>query len=233
MKLFKTIILSAFVFLPIAVFSQNGFIEIETRDSVQLKAVSFEYAVSLEEDYETYAEQGEASDEINEMKNKNIQKMKLSDLENFLKSKKYSYTSLADSSFDVKRSRLNLFGSTEGFKVSLKSVAELKKLSSELKEMDKVAGTIVSTNYEDESQYEAPLLKRIIDKAKVKAQLIASNTNQVLGKIVEVREVKESENANINFMDLIMKYSNKNKFNMSNEQTKTYYKAFVVKFRAD
>jgi len=234
MKLFQTIILSTFISLPIAVFSQNGFIEIETRDSVQLKAVSFEYAVTLEEDYEAYGEQAETTDDINEMKNKDIQKMKLTDLENFLKNKKYSYTSLTDSNFDIKKSRLNLFGSTEGFKISLKSVEELKKLTSELKQMDKVAGTIVNTNYEDESQYETSLLKRVIDKAKGKAQLIASNTNQILGKIIEVREVKESENANLNFMDLILKYSNKTKFNMSNEtQTKTYYKAFIIKFKAD
>lgn len=215
-------------------FSQNGFIEVEVIDSVQVKATSFEYLVALEEDYETYIEDAEADENINEMKVKNQNKMRLATLEGFLKTNKYAFVSLSDSSYEV-NGRNNLYRmSAEGFKVSLSSVDALKKFVTEIKSMSKVTGTISKINYDTKSIQEEELLKKLIEKGKIKAQSIAKISNLTLGKILEVREVKQVENANFNFMDMIMKLDKKRNFGMASDiQNSNHTKALVIKFSAN
>ena len=52
MKFTTKIFILAFILAPISIFSQNGSIEVEVIDSVQIKATSFEYILTLEDDYE-------------------------------------------------------------------------------------------------------------------------------------------------------------------------------------
>ena len=59
-----------------------------------------------------------------------------------------------------------------GFTVNLSSVAELKSLETKLKSIEKIETNIFETIYEDGSKYDAILFKRILDKAKTKANII-------------------------------------------------------------
>ncbi|MES2747418.1 MAG: hypothetical protein V4648_03515, partial [Bacteroidota bacterium] len=118
MTFLKKLSLLALTLLPFVTFSQTGFIEIEVRDSVQIKATSFEYVIALEEDYNMVVEDIEADENINEMKSKNQEKMRLNTLENFLKNNKYNYISLADSNYEV-NGKNNLFRMNNGFKLTL------------------------------------------------------------------------------------------------------------------
>lgn len=224
----------ALLLISFTAFSQNGFIEIEVIDSVQIKATSFEYVVALEEDYDVYVEDAEADENINEMKAKNQDKIRLTTLENFLKNNKYTYVSLSDSSYEV-NGRNNLFRmSSNGFKVTLSSVDALKKFASEIREMTKVTGTISKINYDTKSVQEEELFKKLIEKGKTKAQSLAKLSNLTLGKIIEIREVKEVENANFNFMDMIMKLDKKRNFGMASDiQNSNHTKALVIKFVAN
>lgn len=234
MKFTTKIFILAFILAPISIFSQNGSIEVEVIDSVQIKATSFEYILTLEDDYESYAvEEFEEDVKMNEIKVKNAQKMKLNNLETFLKNKKYKYTSLSESNLET-NNKFNIFKVNDGFRVSLATFEELKKLSIEVKELDKVSGTIGKTTYQDKSQFEEELIKKLIEKAKIKAQTIAKYSNLTLGKIIEIKETKEVDNANFNFMDMIMKLDKKRNFNLASDvQNSNYTKAIVVKFKAD
>lgn len=234
MKFTTKIIILAFLLAPISIFSQSGSIEVEVIDSVQVKATSFEYILTLEDDYESFAfEEGEEDVKMKELKNKNTKKTKLNDLETFLKNKKYKYTSLSESNLET-NNKYNIFKSNDGFKISVSSFEELKKLSSEVKELDKVSGTIGKTTYQDKSQFEEELIKRLIEKAKTKAQTIVKYSNLTLGKIIEIKETKEVDNANFNFIDMIMKLDKTRNFNLTSDiQNSNYTKAIVVKFKAD
>ncbi len=234
MKILKNVFFIALMLLSFTAFSQNGFIEVEVIDSVQVKATSFEYIVALEEDYETYVEDAEADQNINEMKVKNQDKMRLTTLENFLKNNKYMYASLSDSNYEI-NGKNNLFRmNSNGFMVTLPSLEALKKIASEIKEMTKVTGTISKINYDTKSIQEEELLKKLIEKGKIKAQSIAKLSNLTLGKILEVREVKQVENANFNFMDMIMKLDKKRNFGLASDiQNSNHTKALVIKFTAN
>jgi len=238
MKNSKFFLAFALFTLSLTTYSQNGFIEIEVKDSVKLKATSIEYIVSLEEDYDLYAvDEEEVVEDVksNELKTKAAQKIKLNNVETFLKNQKYKYVSLADSSFETNNKTKLLFNSNDlGFSVTVSSVEELKKLSGEIKKMDGISGTIGTVKYEDQSVYNDQLIKSIIEKSKSKAQNIAKFANLTLGKIIEIREIKEVDNASYNFFEMIMKLQTKNKFNMySNSFDHNYVKAMIVKFKAE
>jgi len=239
MKLKSALYLVPLFLISYTGFSQSGFIEVEVSDVVLLKATSFEYAVTIGNDYsygmpdiDTVAT--DYNEDINEAKQKANQKMRLNELETFLKQKKYNYSSLSESNLEVKGLSQSIYGSAEGYKVKVASLDQLKKLIGEIKEMNNINGSILDTTFEDGATYDTVLLKKLIDKAKSEAQLIASSTNQVLGKIIEVKEMKEAENSNLNFMDMIMKLSVKSKLLLNQDvPTKNYYKGYTVKFKTE
>ncbi|HSD13585.1 MAG TPA: SIMPL domain-containing protein [Flavobacterium sp.] len=233
----NTKILFAFVLLTLSFvsYSQNGFIEIEVRDSVKLKPISIDYILSVEENYEEEAvsalEEVSEDSKSDELKAKAQEKIKLNNLETFLKKNKYKYISLTDSSFETgNKSRVYFEG---GYSVTVSSVEELKKLTTEIKKMQDIAGYVGTVKYEEPNIYEDQLLKSLLEKAKIKAQKIATLANINLGKIIEIREVKEVDNSSYNFFQQIMKLSGKNKHNLVNSFTNNYVKALVIKFKAE
>lgn len=235
MKLKSAFYLLPLLIFPLSSFSQSGYIEVEVSESVVLKPLSFEYALTVGNDYDLDAVAEEATEteydeDINLVKRKANQKKKLNELENFLKLKKYSYTPL-DASMEV--NKLDIFGSSEGFKVKVNSVEALQKLVAEIKDMKHIDGAIAETTFEDSAAHDAPLLKKIIEKAKSEAQAIAAGTNLTLGKIIEVKEIQESQNSNQNFIDLMKELSSRRYTWGKLTLNKVYSKGYVIKFKAD
>lgn len=229
-------IIFAFVLLTLSFvsYSQDGSIEIEVRDSVKLKPISIDYILSVEENYEeavSVTEDVSEDTKSNELKAKADEKIKFNNLETFLKKNKYKYISLSDSGFETGNHSRPYFDG--GFSVTVSSVEELKKLSTEIKKMQDIGGYIGTIKYEEPSIYEDQLLKSLVEKAKIKAQKIATLANINLGKILEIREVKEVDNTSYNFFQQIMKLSSKNKRNPVNSFTSNYVKALVIKFKAE
>ena len=191
-----------------ACFAQ-GFIEVEVRDTIVLKPVSYIYEISISDrmNYEEdYADNGPIDQLKRKAEKKNEMIKKTSELESYLKKKGYTFEPSKD--YEVQ----NLFGmpKTKSYKVTLKTPEALEKLSQEVEEMDQYSGSLADVNYGDTSQLENKLLEKLIKRAKNKAAAIAAATNQKLGTIIEFKELKQSENFNTTFMEMLVSMKGRN-----------------------
>lgn len=234
MKTLKTLLTLITLFSSTLFYAQNGFIEIEVTDSISLKAISYEYTISTEKDYYGVVEEVdyEADENINKMKSENKEKMALTNAETFLKNNKFKYESLENSNYNINSTRFGFNLDTNGFKVFVSSIADLKKIATELKGAEGITGTISKVNYEDSKSFEDALIKSVIDKGKVKAQKIASFSGLTLGKIIEIKE-KDSF-AGDDFMSMIQSLQKLGKNWLENNVlSKSYSKTYIIKFKAE
>lgn len=214
-----------------ACFAQ-GFIEVEVRDTIVLKPESYVYEISISDrmNYEEdYTDNGPIDQLKRKAEKKNEMIKKTAELESFLKKKGYVYAPAKD--YEVQ----NLFGlpKTKSFRVTVKTPEALEKITQEVDEMDQYSGSLADVNYGDTSTLENKLFEKLIKKAKLKAAAIAVATNQKLGAIIEFKELKQSENFNTTFMEMIMsmKGRNGNPFYQSSGGEMT--KGATVKFKTE
>lgn len=233
MKTFQRLFILTLLLNASFFYAQNGFIEIEVRDSVSLKAISYEYTIVAVQDYAVDIDDYEADENINKMKSNNKEKMALSTVETFLKNNKFTFESLNDANYSIGSNKYGYDFTSEGFKVFVNSVSDLKKITNELKGTSGISGSVTKVNYEENSKYEDVLLKKIIEQSKVKAQKIASLSGLTLGKIIEVKESKESSGDS--FMNIMMQLQRlgKNNWPATDMESTSLSKSFVVKFKAD
>ena len=233
MKTFQRLFILTLLLNASFFYAQNGFIEIEVRDSVSLKAISYEYTIMAVQDYAVDIDDYEADENINKMKSNNKEKMALSTVETFLKNNKFTFESLNDANYSIGSNKYGYDFTSEGFKVFVNSVSDLKKITNELKGTSGISGSVTKVNYEENSKYEDVLLKKIIEQSKVKAQKIASLSGLTLGKIIEVKESKESSGDS--FMNIMMQLQRlgKNNWPATDMESTSLSKSFVVKFKAD
>jgi uncharacterized protein YggE len=215
------------------IYAQNGFIEIEVRDSVSLKAISYEYNIMATNSFDVDMEDYEDNENINKMKSKNKEKMALSTIETFLKDNKYNYKSLNDTNYNIGSNIYGFDAASEGYTVFVSSLSDLKKITNELKGTEGISGSVTKVIYEESSKYEDILLKKIIDQSKVKAQKIASLSGLTLGKIIEVKESTDSGDAS--FMSIMTRLQRfgKNSWPASDLESTSYSKSYIIKFKAD
>lgn len=233
MKTIQRLFILTLIFNTTFFYAQNGFIEIEVRDSVSLKAISYEYNIMATSTFGVDVDDYEADENINKMKSKNKEKMALSTIETFLKNNNFKFESLNDANYNIGSSIYGYDLTSEGYKVFVSSLADLKKITNELKGADGISSSVTKVNYEERSKYEDVLLKKIIDQSKVKAQKIASLSGLTLGKIIEVKESKES--GDDSFMNMIMQLQRlgKNNWPTADIESTSFSKSFVIKFKAD
>ena len=126
---------------------------------------------------------------------------KYKELEIFLKNKNYKIRPLNNSEFQIH----NYAGFWKlGFAVELQTSKELEKLTTELKTLDFITGSVGEIEYGDNEIHDKRLFSKILEKAKRKGQMIAGLTGQKLGKIIELREGKEVENISVNIRDVYL-----------------------------
>jgi uncharacterized protein YggE len=233
MKTFQRLFILTLLLNASFFYAQNGFIEIEVRDSVSLKAISYEYNIVTSNNFEIGVDDYEADENINKMKSHNKEKMALSTIETFLKNNKFTYESLTDSNYNIGSSIYGFDMTSEGYKVFVSSLTDLKKIANELKGAEGISGSVTKVNYEESSKYEDMLLTKIISQSKVKAEKIASLSGLTLGKIIEVKESKESGDES--FMNMIMQLQRigKNSWPAANMESTSYSKSYLIKFKAD
>jgi hypothetical protein len=226
----KIVVLITILLTSLTIQAQTKFIEIEVNDTILLKPISFKVTVTIEEDMAAgmnYSD--DENEESNQLKIDSYKKNKASEIENLLTSNnfKFSNTISNDNFLGMPRNNKNL-----GFTVSLSSVAELKNLEVKLKTIDKIETNIFETIYEDGSKYDEILYKRILAKAKIKANYITSNSGLTLGVINEIRENHSGLNTQNPMEDYTKLITNMmSKFQSGlNSDRKEYKKSYIFKY---
>lgn len=206
-------------------FTQSGFIEIEVKDSIRIKPIKFEYDVQISESkFMSYDSNGAVN--IDSMKIKMQQKYK--ELETFLKSKTYTIRPLNNTEFQIH----DYAGFWKlGFAVELQSSTALEKLTTELKTLDYITGSVGEIEYGAMELDEERLFAKILAKAKIKAQMVAKLTGQKLGPIIELRESTEAENISVNIKDIYLTaLQDKNWTVSKNRLFGQQWKSLIIKF---
>lgn len=209
-------------------FGQNGFIEIEVKDSISVRPIKIEYNVQLSNSkFSKYNPDSGINNDSTKIKM--VEKYK--ELELFLKTKKYNIRPLNNSSFQI-HSYVGFW--KYGFIVTLENSNDLQKLTSELKNLDYIEGSLGDIEYEYNELLEKKLFNKVLLKAKNKARMIADLSGLTLGRIIEFKESKEIDDTNLNIMDVYLNIS-QNRTYIMNKQTfpGQKWKTVVVKFEAE
>lgn len=222
----KRFILFLILFLSLSGFAQNKFIEVEVTDTVSLKPVKFNLNVYSDAtaSYD-FNDNEEYDPTVAEEKAKNI----LEGAKKIVESKKYKIVPLDNSGIGLFQQKT---AKEKGFTVPVNGSDEVKKLEEMLKAVKGIETIVTVTKYADEQKAEDDLIKKLIDKAKARAGVIAAASGLKVGKILEIREGKSSNGLlGIDFYAQIAKMGNW----MS--QTADYKgelsKTFLVKFAAE
>ena len=227
----KRIVLVIYLLLSnIYIFSQTGFIEVEVRDTIKLKASKLEYLIEIPQNQDYIYDNNENNVVETRKKIKEKTKQQVKEVEQFLKEKNYDFR-LPENGYLINN---NSFFQTKSFIITLKNKNEIDKVRKDFEKFDYINISFRKTLFESssETEIEKRLFKKLIDKAKRKASMIAQLSDLKLGKIIEFKEVEEIDNLNFNFMDLYI-LSKKNPQNSSQVIYSSTQKAIVVKFAAN
>ena len=221
----KKIILILSLFISLTSIAQNEYIEIEVRDTITLKATGYEYLFSVKdvEPYNFNEDEDYDSDDKEKRLDENFKK-----LEKLLKSKNYSFKDLEASNYNVNDG----FAITRGLlSVKVNTIQELNKLKKLAKSEKYITGTLGNLEYENEKEAEEQLIKKLIDKAKAKANMIALYSGLKIKKIVTVKEVKQIDEMNLAFTEVLLNYRKVQKsFASGDDLSAILTKSMVVKF---
>lgn len=178
----KNFILITTLLLSFASFAQNKFIEVEVTDTITLKPLSYRCDVfgsysdttSVVVDYGKYDPTADAKKE----------KEKFKDLKKFLEKKKYKANLFEEADNSLGNTA---YYSGTGVTVIVNNQAEVQKLRELLstKEVEMYASPY---KYADEQKSEDLLIKKLIDKAKLKAASMGSHAGLKVGSIIEIKE---------------------------------------------
>lgn len=226
----KKLILITLFFISAISFAQSKFIEVEVRDTIMLEPSRFEYVISIR-DFEVDTSAVVTPDAYNPQAMKQKYDQKAEEIKKVLKSKKYAFRDLRDSNYELNSMS---FYSENGFVVRLKNIEDLRNLKKILSGYNYVTGSVGEIFYDDENSAEQILIKKLIERALRKAMLIASQSDLKLGKILEVKEVKEVDNFTFNIMDMYISSGKRNRLNAEDGSLKsTRSKAMMVKFAVE
>lgn len=191
MKKYLTIIFLMGFVLGMA---QNGYIEVEVRDTFALKPMSYEYLVGLD-DTDVYA--FEAAETYNPKKEKERKAKAFKALKQKLTDLGVSFVLDHSDSYIIQPS-MEMYSD---LKIKVDTEQELKELVQKLATIEGLRGSLGIIQYKESSVQEDELLELLIRKAQAKAQKIAALTGQKLGKVISVAEVPETDETNLNIMD--------------------------------
>lgn len=169
-------------------FAQAKFIEVEVRDTVVLKPSNFRCVITVTGDPEddeltTYYNKPFDKKEDLKLIKKNLEKV-----ERELKLRAYSYNP-DEISINEQISE----PSNGSITVNLVTSKQFDGLKGMLERFGFASMQLKNIQFLDGDKAETRLLKKIIDKAKVKADVIAAYSGLKLGRIMEVTESKETE----------------------------------------
>lgn len=226
----KNFLIAALMLLSLTSFAQSKFIEVEVTDTITLKPLSFQcniyvdsyspidtLAMTFDENYDPVAELEKEKNKLKEIKRK-------------LESKKYKVGPLGSSSGTLIDFNIYGGGNKNGCGVVVNSEAEVQKLKDLLEKEARIETSVLK--YADETKAEEQLIKKLIEKAKSKAVIIALHSGLKVGKILEVREGRQGGGFDMeSYLTQVMKMSGMG--GNSDSYTGSLSKTFVVKFAAE
>ncbi len=145
--------------------------------------VAIEYNVTIDDSrFLRYSANGEKN-EKEARKELNEKFIKLGE---FLKNRNYQFKPLHNDNYQI-HGYVGFLKS--GYTIELNKLQELNKLVEELKTLDYIRASLGQMKFENESIYEKKLFRKLMLKAKNKAEMIAELSDLTLGKIIEFKEV--------------------------------------------
>ncbi|GGB78520.1 hypothetical protein GCM10007424_18330 [Flavobacterium suaedae] len=121
----------------------------------------------------------------------------------------------------------------EGFTVVVEGIEEMQKLKDLVDGLDYADTSVTVLKYADEEKAEALLIKKIIDKAKMRASVLAANSGLKVGDIIEITEINEYDDPMTNMMGMYSELLKLQQKKGSNENyTGSLSKGFRIKFIA-
>ncbi|RYJ43697.1 SIMPL domain-containing protein [Flavobacterium beibuense] len=223
MKKFNLIIILLFV--SFVGFAQSKFIEVVVNDTVSLEPVRFQVNfVAVTVEYDTVVFNQDYDPLVQQENNKNI----LQGIKAKLEKNKYKVTPLDNSKANIFSDNFWSSGK-QGWTVFVNGKEELDALKEVFDSEEQVATDVVVLSYADEEKAEERLIKKLIDKARKRANVIAYNSQLKVGSIIEVREEANGYFGEMNIGDIYLQLA-RNKMGLGTDYTGSINKTFIVKF---
>lgn len=185
-KIFITLMLAVFS----AGFAQERFIEVAVSDTIVMKTVAFKYNVFVV-DEDIVGDTTAVEDLYTIKSNQELDKQKQKSLKDFLIKKGYKPQESEDDGSGIFGGR-NFLGFS-GLMITVKTKAEADKLDTEIKKLGYAGLKKTGNLYGDESVYDNPLLKKVLERARKKAEQIALLGGVKLGRVLSVKEGAETD----------------------------------------
>lgn len=242
----KNQILIALLFISFGAFAQSKFIEVEVTDTITLKPLSYrcnfyvdtydyndDVVVEVVDtdytDVDTMAVNAEPYVPYNVAVQREKGRQKVAELTKMLEAKKFKVNPLDESYLDIMDQRGY---EKEGFTVIVNSLADMESLKVALEDRQDVTPAISVLKYEDAQKAEEVLIKKLITRAKARAQVIGASSGLKPGRIIEVKEGKKSNEMSVSELYAqILKMGSYGKG--LDVDPKIISKTFVVKFVAE
>lgn len=167
-------------------FAQTGFIEVTVTDTVWMKPASFDYSITVKDNWDLYPDDIDASfDEDQAMAAMEAdRKQKTEALKAFLTKKKYAFKEFENEDYGLIKTEAGY-----GYTITLSNGKELQRLKDDLKTLDYVTGTLANPVLAPEAGYDTALYTKLMKRARAKAEAIGTAGGQKPGKVLEVREI--------------------------------------------
>lgn len=212
-------------------FAQTGFIEVTVTDTVWMKPTSFDYTITVKDNWDLYPDNiDDEFDEDQAMAAMDAdRKQKMEVLKAFLTKKKYAFKEFENEDYGLIKTEPGY-----GYTITLSNDKELQRLKDDLKTLDYVTGTLANPVLAPEAGYDTALYTKLMKRARAKAEAIGNAGGQKPGKVLEVREIVVTMPQDFNIHDTYFVFDQggltveKNGF-VHGELTKT----LVVKFSAE
>lgn len=181
--------------------SQNSFIEVTVEDTVILKPIKISYLIITNPSNTTEALDLYRDEKKEELKR--APKNYLAEAEKKLKNNGFVYSKTTFDKFQLleynklKNYKINNYDyeydydnkeSEEGLIVELKSLEELDKLFSTLRDQKGIKGEIFNVVQESKDKYRESLIKKLYTKAQKEASILADLSGSKIGKLISAEE---------------------------------------------
>ncbi|MCW4470323.1 hypothetical protein OGH69_15215 [Flavobacterium sp. MFBS3-15] len=218
------LVIFSFLFSMVST-AQDKFIEVEVEDTITLKPERFDIAlfVASGSPYEKVDVNNSFNIKENEKRlTQNIDKVK-----HQLKAKSYRYKQ--DDTLTMYPPLSAPSGAT--IVVSLTSEKEWGELSKLLSQFDFVNATITKFKFLNESEAETMLYKKLVERAGIKADVIAAASGLIIRNVIAVKEAEGMDDFELNLHDTYFVGENSKKLQMQDGKlVGSLYKKLVVKF---
>ena len=220
----KKIFLTMLLFTAV-LSAQSKFIEVEVGDTITLTPERFEYVVNIYIADTSAVDEDGAYDVKGE---KEKYDTKIEELKKLLKKEKYNFRPIEN----VHQGEWTFY-TNSGFIINLTNAEQLKQLQKVLEKLDYVRGSLGEVKYANVLTAEELLYKKLLEKAKAKAAVIASASGIKSGAVISVREGKDISDFNLNIHDTYFESAGNNLEMHNGKLVGSLYKKLIVRFEAE